>query len=245
MQPTFAGRRRALRHAAALVPLLASCAGGGGLLSSTGTDVVAEIPSYRVGDRWTYRVDQQFRAAPDYTDVIEVVAIGHDGIVARATSKGGPIDLARTERWSAPGLVLQGPMMDVESRRFAQPLRRFSFPLRAGERWNQWVDQVNDSSGTSGQVNRYASVQRSERVATPAGTFDAVRLSVIMRLDDETPFRHATELSHIVWYAPAVRGIVREERRGDYREKGGGRDGPAYLPAQREIVELLAFEPGR
>ncbi|GIK86013.1 MAG: hypothetical protein BroJett026_14940 [Betaproteobacteria bacterium] len=244
MKITFAGRRRALRQAAALAPLLAGCAGGHDALSAAGTEVVAEAPAYRVGDRWTYRVDQQFRAAADTTDELRIVSIGPEGIVARATSRGGPVDFERTERWPAPGLVLQGAMMDVESRRFAQPLQRFRFPLRAGERWNQWVDQVNETSGTRGPVNRYVAVQRSERVATPAGTFDAVRMSVIMRLDDETPFRYATELSHLVWYAPAVRGVVREERRGEYREKGSGRDGLAYVPAQREIVELLAFAPG-
>jgi hypothetical protein len=70
-------------------------------------------------------------------------------------------------------------------------------------------------------------------------------MTVIMRLDDETPFRYATEISNLVWYAPQVRGVVREQRRAQYREKGSGRDMFANVPVQNEIVELLAFVPGR
>ena len=238
------------RRGLLLVPVvaalaLAGCASPGASTSAAGSAVVAEAPTYRVGDRWVYRVNQQFRAAPDFDETVEITAVGPDGITARVTAKGGPIDIVRTERWAAPGLVLQGSLLDIETRKFAEPLQRFRFPLRSGERWNQWVEQVNETQKTSGKINRYVTVLRSERVTTPAGTFDALRMNVIMQLDDEDPFRYATQATHIVWYAPAVRGVVREERRAQYREKGSGRDAFANLPVQNEIVELVSFTPGR
>jgi hypothetical protein len=47
----------------------------------------------------------------------------------------------------------------------------------------------------------------------------------------------------MVWYAPAVRGVVREDRRAEYREKGSPLDAPRI--SQNEIVELESFTPGR
>jgi hypothetical protein len=173
------------------------------------------------------------------------VAVGPDGIESRVTSRGGPIDVVRSERWTAPGVVLQGALLDVETRRFREPLLRLRFPLAEGASWNQWVDQVNDTLKTAGPINRYVRVHRVEPVRTPAGTFDAVRMTVIMRLDDETPFRYPTECSHLVWYAPQVRGVVREERRAQYREKGSGHDTFAWIPVQSDVAQLVSFEPGR
>jgi hypothetical protein len=178
----------------------------------------------------------------DAQETMEVTAIAAGGIVASVASRGGGVDATRTERWSAPGLVVQGMMMDVETRRFAQPLERFRFPLSSGQSWNQWVDQVNETARTEGKVNRHVSVRQMEQVTVRAGTFDAVRMVVIMRLDDETPFRWATECNHTVWYAPAVRGVVREDRRAEFREKGSPFDSPRI--SQNEIVELVAFRPG-
>jgi hypothetical protein len=238
-------RRRWLTAVTGFPLVLAGCGTGSGPLSSEGSAVLADAPAYRVGDRWTYRIDQQFRAYPDSEETWEVTATGPDGLTVRVATRGNPVDVVRTERWPAPGLVAQGALLDVETRRFAQPLERFRFPLRAGERWNQWVDQTNDTQKTSGPINRFVSVLRTEPVTVPAGTFEAVRMTVIMRLDDETPFRYATEISNIVWYAPQVRGVVREQRRAQYREKGSGRDMFSNVPVQNEIVELLAFVPGR
>jgi hypothetical protein len=227
--------------AATAVLLVAGCA-----LGPVGGDAVpaAVAPEYRTGDRWVYHVDQQFRAAPDYDETLEVTSVGPDGIRVHATARGGSIEVERDEFWRAPGAVAQGTMMDVETRRFAEPLQRFRFPLVPGTHWNQRVTQSNETQGTSGPVSRYVQVGRTERVATPAGTFDAVRMTVYMQLDDETPFRWPTQCTHIVWYAPAVKGVVREERRATWREKASGIDQMEVL-AQNEIVELVAFTPGR
>jgi len=85
-----------------------------------------------------------------------------------------------------------------------------------------------------------------EAVTTPAGTFDAIRLRVIMRLDDETFWRHATECTYLVWYAPAIGAAVREIRNADYLEKGGGRFEPAFrLPSQHAQLELVSYQRGR
>jgi hypothetical protein len=65
-----------------------------------------------------------------------------------------------------------------------------------------------------------------------------------MRLDDEEFWRWPTDCTYTIWYAPAVRGAVRERKRADYLEKSGGPDAGGRLPAQNTTVELLSFTPG-
>lgn len=223
--------------------VLGGCAAGPSFQDAP-APVEAAAPAYAVGDRWVYRVHSNFRNVADVEETHEVASVGADGIRVNVAAKGAQVDLARVERWAAPGLLLQGAMMDLETRRFAQPLERFRFPLARGVVWNQWVDQVNGTQLTSGPVNYYARVIGSARITTPAGTFDTLRLSVIMRLDDETPFRWPTECSYLVWYAPAVKGVVREERRAWWREKTSSLDAQ-IVTAQSDVVELLAHVPGR
>jgi hypothetical protein len=81
-------------------------------------------------------------------------------------------------------------------------------------------------------------------VTTPAGTFDAVRLLVIMRLDDEEFWRWPTDCTYTVWYAPAAKASVREVKRADYLERASGPDAKARLPSQNALVELVSFTPG-
>ena len=65
------------------------------------------------------------------------------------------------------------------------------------------------------------------------------------RLDDETFWRYATTCNYAVWYAPAVRGVVREERRAQYVEKGTDNAGGAgTIRTQYGTVELVSFTPG-
>jgi hypothetical protein len=69
-------------------------------------------------------------------------------------------------------------------------------------------------------------------------------MHVVMHLDDEEFWRYATQCNYTVWYAPAVRGVVRAERRAEYRERGGGFDFVGRIPTQNAVVELLSFTPG-
>jgi len=225
------------------IAALAACAGGPRGASGT----AADAPTYRVGDRWVYHGDDGFRVKTEWEETHEVTAISPDGITARVTPKGRLLDFPRTELWSAPGQVKVGAMCgDGLTRRFALPLERDDFPLAAGKTWTQWVDQYNEATQQSGQVNHWVRVGGWEKVATPAGSFDAISMQVVMRLDDETFWRYATTCNYVVWYAPAVRGVVREERRAQYVEKSNGTSGGAgTIRTQYGVLELTSFTPGR
>ncbi len=204
----------------------------------------APAPDYRVGDRWVYHVVQGYRAKVEWDETHEVTSVAPDGITVRVSVNGPTINVERVEKWSAPGVVLQGAVYEAETDRFDPPLVRYRFPLATGETWDQRVRDLDQPPGPYGPISRFTSVGRYEKITTPAGTYDAIGMNVIMQLDDETFWRFATQCNYIVWYAPAVGASVREERRSQWRDKGG-QDAAAYHPGQNEVIELVSFTRGR
>jgi hypothetical protein len=231
-------------HVSFIVGALAALAGCAGV-SAPGSGPAADAPAYRVGDRWVYHAEDGFRAKTVLGETHEVMAIGADGITVRITQKGPSTDVTRNELWALPGQVKVGAVYDNETRRFATPLQRYDFPLADGKTWNQRVDNYNEATKASGNINRYVRVRGWDKVTTPAGTFDAVSMQVIMRLDDDEFWRYATECNYAVWYAPAVRGVVREEKDAQYREKGSGAAVGGVIRTQHAVLELISFTPGK
>ena len=232
-------------YATVIIGVLATLAGCAGV-GAPGSGPAAEAPTYRVGDRWVYRAEDGFRQKTVWDETHEVTAISADGITVQITQKGPSTDVARTEQWAAPGQIKVGAVYDNETRRFVTPLQRYDFPLAAGKVSNQRVDNYNEATKASGNINRYVRVRGWDKVTTTAGTFDALSMQVIMRLDDDEFWRFATECNYAVWYAPAVRGTVREERDAQYREKGGDdMSGGAVIRTQHAVMELVSFTPGR
>jgi hypothetical protein len=222
--------------------VLAGCAAPVASLQSSETLATA-APQYRVGDRWVYRVRDGFANPKIYEETHAVSAIGADGITVDVTVTGGGETVRRVEKWVDGGRMSQGALMDIETRRFAEPLLVYRFPLQPGSTWNQRVANFNTMTGREGPISRYVRVGGQERVTTPAGTFDAVRLNVVMRLDDEEFWRWPTDATYTVWYAPAAKASIREVRRADYLEKGGDQS-VGRLPTQNAVVELVSFTPG-
>ena len=81
-------------------------------------------------------------------------------------------------------------------------------------------------------------------MTTPAGAYDAIRLRVLMRLDDGEFWREPTTCNYLLFYAPAVGATVREEKNAEYREKGDQRDGIGSVPAQHAVLELVSYARG-
>jgi len=228
-------RQLRLMVATACLLLITGCATTSGTPGPS-----AAAPDYRVGDRWVYRVQDGFRNRVTWEETHRVSAVSPQSITMSVVAKGPTIDDQRTETWSAPGVVTVGAVFDNETRRFEPALERFRFPLAGGGSWNQHMRDLNYDSRPYAGIQRTVNVGGYERVTTPAGTFDAIRLQVFMRLDDETFWRWPTECTYVLWYAPAVGMTVREEKYAYYSEKGG-LNGGGRLETQRATVELVSF----
>jgi hypothetical protein len=225
--------------AAGFGAVLAGCAGGG----SSGSGPAIEAPAYRVGDRWVYQGEDGFRMKTRWQETHEVTAVGADGITVRISKRGADVESVRIEQWAAPGMVRVGAVFADETRRFTTPLKRYDFPLSSGKTWNQWVDQFDETARKQGQINHYVSVRGTKQVSTASGTFDALELHIVMQLDDEEFWRRATHCNYVVWYAPAVRNVVRASKDAQYIEKSGDL---SVIPVRTQYttLELVSFTPG-
>lgn len=236
-------RLRTLRKglaAAATALALVSCA----VIPPGAPGPAVDVPTLHVGDRWVYQGTDGYRVPVVWDETHEVTAIGPEGITVRITLTGPTVDIQRTETWLAPGLVRTGAVYEAETDDFDPPLVRYKFPLTQGESWNQMIRDVDKPPTPYGPIHRYVAVGGYEPVTTPAGTFAAIRMRIIMQLDDETFWRYATECDYSVWYAPAVSAMVKEEKRSAYRNKGGP-DAGGNPFAQNAILVLTSFTRGR
>ncbi|MEO8484715.1 MAG: hypothetical protein ABI585_00110 [Betaproteobacteria bacterium] len=236
-----ASRRRLLLAATAapLVPFLAACAGAPG----TRDGPPAPAPTLRVGDRWVYSGRDGFRDPLVWEETREVVAIAPGAIDIRVTWKGNRVDSTRVERWTLPGDLAVGAVFDIETRRFTPPLPRSKYPLAPGDSWSLFAKQVNETTRRDDPINYYVKVAGWKTVATPAGSFDAIGLRIMMRLDDEEFWRTATEANYLFWYAPAVGNTVLEEKEAQYYDKGDPMSRATYR-SQHGTLELVSVRRG-
>jgi hypothetical protein len=173
----------------------------------------------------------------------EIVAHDAAGWTVRVVAKGPTIDVTRTEIWAEPGIVKVGTAMDLETRRFATPLERYKFPLTPGTTWTQFVENYNEATRKTGTFNYFARVGSWKKVTVRAGTFDAVFVNVLMRMDDEEFWRWPTECNYGIWYAPAAGSMVSEEKEAQYFEKGG--IDAVAVRAQHSTIELTSYSRKR
>ena len=144
------------------------------LLGACGTAAVggnpgppAPAPSYRVGDRWTYHGEQGYRQKIIWDETHEIAAIGPDGITVKITAVGPGVNIARTEKWQAPGVVQVGAAFEDETDRFDPALIRYKFPLTPGESWQQRIRDLDKPPGPYGPIDRHVSAGGYESVVTP------------------------------------------------------------------------------
>jgi len=242
MNPFPPSCNRVLAGATALavaMVLLGAC-GAVGVGGNAGPP--APAPSYRVGDRWTYHGEEGFRQKIVWDETHEIAAIGPDGITVRVTTTGPGQNAVRTERWQAPGVVLIGSVLEDETKRFDPALVRYRYPLTTGDTWQQRIRDLDQPPNPYGPIQRQVTVGGYESVTTTAGTFDAIGMRVVLTLDDETPFRWATQCTGVVRYAPLVANAVRVEYTCWWREKGD--DQAMNLPGPNPVLQLTSYTRG-
>ena len=199
----------------------------------------------KAGDRWVYNVRSGIGlSAVTFQETREVTAVAAGGFKITVTGKAADgADFSAVEDFANPFDLRSGALCLNDVRRFPTPLERVAFPIAPGQRSSKWVDVVSDPGGNKGEINYSFHTRDWEKITTPAGVFDAVRVDALVTLDDATPFRNATTCKLTGWYAPAVHGTVRETRSAQYAGVGG--DVGDTTPVLSASFELASFTPGK
>ena len=175
-----------------------------------------ERPEVRAGDRWEYVV---YLTDPSTVSKRTVVVDAVTPTRIEATENGQP-------------LVLTADMNTLDSprERSSNPTL-LRFPLAVGDHWTFASDYQYKPTGSTGRVVVDVIVVARERVAVPAGEFDAFKLEAKSQLGGRSPkgSRIDAESFTTYWYAPAARAVVKWVQRHPYL-------GPS-------TVELASYAP--
>ena len=199
----------------------------------------AQAPVLRVGDRWVYHAINGYRQKTTWEEIHEIRSVDANGITVNVSIKGPKMDFSRTEVWSAPGVVRSGAIYEIETDRFDPALIRYQYPMTDGESWSQALRNLNKPPNPFGDTRFRATVGGYESVTTPAGTFNAIKLRYLIQLDDATVWRNATQCDYVVWYAPSVGAMVREQKRSYYLPKDF--EAESEVPGQNSVYELTSY----
>jgi hypothetical protein len=158
-------------------------------------------PQVKVGDRWTYRLDdgESVRISD-----MQVTFVGQDAIYAVSTIRGTgeEIDTTWTAEWNAVNDRLTGS--------FYPDSGVLRFPLKAGLHYTSQYEVARPRRRESFRAKNTleVSVVRWEDLTVPAGTFHALKIDArgtYERFDR----RLRGPLHIVVWYAPEVRRWVK------------------------------------
>jgi hypothetical protein len=202
----------------------------------------AQAPQPRVGDRWVYRATDGYRNEIAWQETYEVTSVAPDAINVKVNVKGAGVDHTRTEIWSGPGVMTQGAILEAETRRFEPGWIRYRYPMATGDSWSQSIRNPETQPGPYGPMQSKVTVGGYEKVTTPAGTYNAIKLRYFLRMDDETFWHLPTEADYYVWYAPELGVLVREEKRSRTIQKGHNAGSANF--GTRAIYQLVSFTRG-
>lgn len=219
----------------ALLALLAACA-----TAPVGPPVAP--PRFVVGDHWQYRViDNMRRGAVSQIDA-EVVSVAGDVATLHVVKLDGEMRSEWTDEIEGGGGLRAG-ILDDSPRRFTPAAALLAFPLEQGKTWRQVIPTFRRDIQLPDQILIYGDVQGRTPITAPAGSFDAVQIYRVLQLDDASFWRSRTIRRDRVWYAPEVKGPVREMREAQYFEHGDIDATAVYT--ERTVTELVSFRPGR
>ncbi|MCB2147512.1 MAG: hypothetical protein KQI81_13635 [Deltaproteobacteria bacterium] len=187
----------------------------------------AELPTFKVGDNWTYQRTNKFNRTRTGKFVVTVTSVSGSGF---ATSTKVIEGAAKDE---VGEYTTEMNALKDNDRKFTPYVPYFSFPLAPGKAWEgSWKYSV---WGKKNKMETFNATMKSrvegwEIVTTPAGEFNA--LKIVFEATHANPHSgRGKETKGTRWYCPEVRRIVRNE----VSDEGGNGKG--------EVTELVSFSP--
>jgi len=182
-----------------------------------------------VGDTYVYRVLNGYNNELRGTLSYRVDKVEASRVVISVATDTPALGTARTEiytndgNWLRHALVNHDQLVDYE---FTPAYPAYMYPLEPGKSWSVRVSAVDPASGRRNSVRVDGEVLGSERVTTPAGTFDTIKIRRDVYAGDWDSFLRETHTTETDWYAPALGRPVRMESKSEWQDlsrctKGG------------------------
>lgn len=199
------------------------------------------------GDTYVYRVINAYSNETRGQVTYRVDKVDADRVTVAVTPDNPALGSAHTEIYTKEDNWLRHPVinhdMPVEYE-FSPAYPAYVLPLDSGKSWSVRVNATNPASGQRSSVRVDGEVLGTERVTTPAGAFDTIKVRRKVYAGDWEPFRFETNITETDWYAPAVGRPVRSESNSGYMDlQRCGRPTSACTPIRGDwhVFELVSY----
>ena len=206
--------------------------------------VAGAAPS--VGDTYVYRVINAYNNEVQGEVAYRVDRVDAGQVTLTAApdrpSLGAPHTdvLASDANWLRHTLINHD--MPVEYG-FSPAFPAYVAPLDAGKSWSTRVSAVEPVSGLRRSVRVDGDVLGAERITTPAGAFDTIKVRRRVYAGDFESSRMETNITETDWYAPALGRAVRTERNSGYidQQKCANRGPCTPVRGDWQVFELVSY----
>jgi hypothetical protein len=229
--PGFRATARSIRPSLAATVLAAATLSG------------AAMAAPAAGDTYVYRVFNGYNSETrgQVTYRVDKVAAGR--VTVSVSADAAALGPAHTETYTIESNWLRHPLTNhgqpVEYE-FAPGYPAYEFPLNSGKSWSVQVTATNPLTGQRHNVRVDGEVLGSERISTPAGAFDTIKVRRRVYAGDWDSFRRETNIIETEWYAPALGRAVRSESDSGYLDPSRcGRSACQPIRGDWNVIELV------
>ena len=154
------------------------------------------LPS--VGATAIYRVINAYSGEAQGEIHYRVDQVGAGRVVVAVTTNSAHAGLPHTEVYTAEGNWLRHAVVNHDfptHYEFAPPYPAYAFPLDFGKSWSLGVNATNPATGRAKRMRIDGEVAGGERVSTPAGTFDTIKIVRTVYAGDAETFLTQTVIN--------------------------------------------------
>jgi hypothetical protein len=201
------------------------------------------------GDTAVYRVVNAYNGEVRGEIRYRVDKVETASVIVSVSADSPYAGVAHTEVYTTEGNWLRHPIVNHDRPTdydFAPPYPAYLFPLDIGKAWSTRVNATNPVTGQRRSVRVDGQVMGAERVSTPAGTFDALKIRRLVYAGDWDGFLRETQILQLDWYAPALGRSVRTESNSQWQDTSRcSRSGCTWFRGDWDVLELVSYGAAR
>jgi len=199
-----------------------------------------------VGDTYVYRVSNAYNNEARGSLTYRVDNIDSDRVTVSVTPDQPSLGLPYTTVSTRDGNWLRHPLINHDMSvdyTFSPAYPAYVAPLDTGKSWSTRVRATNPNSIRGNSVRVDGEVLGTERITTPAGAFDTIKVRRRVYAGDWDTFISETSIVETDWYAPALGLPVRTERNSSYLnpQQCGATSSCTPVRGDWNLIELVRY----
>ena len=209
-------------------------------------NAIAAVAAPAVGDTYVYRVINGYNNEVVGQETYRVERVDAGQVTVSATPDRPALGVPHTDILASDGNWLRHPLINHDvpvEYTFSPAFPAYVAPLNAGQSWSTRVSATTPASGRPNSVRVDGDVVGSERITTPAGSFDTIKVKRRVYAGDWEAFRNETNIDVTEWFAPALGRAVKTDRKSGYIDQQRCATRGACTPTRGDwfVYELVSY----